>query len=75
LDCKRGKNERIITVSEHFSKSLHDVYVKVLDDIESPDPEKEILDLDCLLKIASQVFESLAFLEHKGITHTNLVTP
>ena len=58
LDCQRGQHERIVCVSEHYSKNLTG--------FDIPEDQNE------LLKIAEQALSALYFLESKGIVVINL---
>ena len=83
-DCKRGKNERIITVSEFFPKNLNDVVISIesgvnvngddasVDSVKYNDREVERPEF--LLKVARETLHALAFLDFKGIVHTSLVS-
>ena len=78
-DCKRGKNERIITASEFFPKSLNDIYVSLDSDVSNGDDEvnsindKEIQRADFVRTMSKETLQALAYLDYKGVVHTNLV--
>jgi len=77
-DCKRGKNERIITVSEFFPKNLNDVVIS-LESVSENDAnvrtyDREVLRPEFLLTVAKETLHALAYLDYKGIVNTNLVS-
>jgi hypothetical protein len=78
-DCKRGKNERIITASEFFPKSLNDIYVSLDNDVNNGDDDvnsindKEIQRTDFVRRMSKETLQALAYLDYKGVVHTNLV--
>ena len=85
-DCKRGKNERLIAVSEYFPKNLNDFVISLStqngDNDENGEEEefvvfssndKEVKGPEFLRSISKKTLEALAYLEYKGVVHTNLV--
>jgi len=78
-DCKRGKNERIITASEFFPKSLNYIYVSLDSDVSNGEAEvnsindKEIQRTDFVWRMSKETLQALAYLDYKGVVHTNLV--